>query len=229
MKKWFANLKQKRAQQAALRVQERAIRDKRKRERAEAERARIRAITQLKENMLDILAEGKVPEVNIDVQGTLPFRLLKTETLLWVFADVEYLENKIKRHIQGRSAGVSVRVMKGVSVRAGGSRGTPVETETTVSRGMGVLGITTKNVYFSGSKSVRIPFNKIVSLEPFRDAVGVTRDRASGLPEYFKCSDAQFLHQLLHSVPASEVTARSEQVEAAEYHLISNGGVIYED
>ena len=221
MRNW---LKRRKAEREAALVATRARREAE----AESQRRREAAHRQLKDNVLGILSEGKLPEVTINVKdGTLPFRLLKSERLVSVFQDVEYLENKIRREIVGRSSGMSVRVMKGVSVRVGQSRGTPVEREELVSHGTGLLGVATKNIYFRAStgKSVRMPFTKIVSIAPFNDAVQVTRDRASGLPEYFRVGrrDADFLHELLHAIPASEVTVTSETVFATEYHILPNG------
>ena len=115
--------------------------------------------------------------------------------------------------------------MKGVSVRMGQSRGTSVEREVLVSHGTGLLAVATKNIYFRGGRSVRIPFTKIVSIAPYDDAVEVTRDRASGLPEYFQVDgDAGFLHDLLHAIPASEVGVSSESVPASQYHLLTGDG-----
>lgn len=221
MRNW---LKERKAQKEAAKEAERVRRE----EEAEAERQREADRRQLKTNVLEILDEGKLPEVQINVTGgTLPFKLLKSERLVWVFQDVEYLEDKMRREIRGRSSGMSVRVVKGVSVRVGQSRGTPVERRERVSHGTGLLGVATKSIYFRAStgKSVRIPFAKMISVTKYADAVEVARDRASGLPEFFAVGrrDAEFLHDLLHAIPASEVSASTESVAADEYHILSTG------
>lgn len=110
----------------------------------------------------------------------------------------------------------------------GQSRGTPVEREEVASHGVGLLAVATKNIYFRADtgKSVRMPFAKIVSVSRYSDSVEVARDRASGLPEYFEPShdDVEFLHDLLHAIPASEVTMKSEVVsEPSDYHLLDSG------
>ena len=222
MRNW---LRQRKAEKQAAKEVEIARREAE----AEAERRKQAELRQLKANVLAILHDGMLPYINFTFSGgTFPFKLLKSERLVWVFEDVEYLECKIRREVVGRSSGVSVRVMKGVSVRMGQSRGSPVEREELVSRGMGLLAVATKNIYFRAAtgKSVRMPFAKIISVAGYSDAVEVTRDRASGLPEYFRVDgqDVEFLHDLLHAIPASEVTTSSEVVsEPSEYHLLGSG------
>ena len=55
----------------------------------------------------------------------LPFNLMKSEDLVWVFKDVDYFVEKTRTHYKGGSQGVSVRVMKGVYYRTGGFKGRP--------------------------------------------------------------------------------------------------------
>lgn len=233
MRNW---LRERKAEREAKREADRARRAaaaKAERDRIaaerEAERKREADMRQLKTNVLSILDDGKHPHIEFNFEGgSFPFRLLKSERLVWVFQDVEYLETKIRREVVGRSSGVSVRVMKGVSVRMGQSRGTPVETEHLVSHGRGLLAVATKNLYFRAStgKSVRMPFAKVVSVAGYSDAIEVTRDRASGLPEFFQPprQDVEFLHDLLHAIPASEVSTKSEVVpEPSDYHLLDSG------
>ena len=191
-------------------------------------------LLQCKKNVLDILDSGNLPgAINFIVDGgKLPFKFQKSEHLLWVFSSVEYLEQTTRRAVEGRSAGVSVRVAKGVSVRVGQSRGTPVEYDELVSRGFGLLAVTTKHVYFKGDRrSLRIAFGKIVSVELASveqpgDGVAITRDRVSGHPEFFVVGpeDAEFACDLILSVPSVEISESSEIVTVAEYHLLSHDG-----
>ena len=51
----------------------------------------------------------------------------------------------------------------------------------------GMLGITTKHLYFRGSqKSFRVRLEKIVSFDPYADGVGIMRDTARAKPEVFR-------------------------------------------
>ena len=49
--------------------------------------------------------------------GTVPFNLMKSETLVWVIQDVNYLETVTRRERRGTSHGVSIRVARGMYYR----------------------------------------------------------------------------------------------------------------
>ena len=114
-------------------MQERSERKEQERQEA-AEQARLawqteqeerRRQQEVRDRVLAIIREGKVPEMDIQ-RDSVPFKLQRTEKMLLAVENVPYSEMRVKREIQGRSAGASVRVAKGMSVRVGGSRGTPV-------------------------------------------------------------------------------------------------------
>src|SRR5437867_2716469 len=60
----------------------------------------------------EVLA-GRVPSRQ-QVQGQLPFNFQKTESVVWVFPQVPYYEEKTTRSYVGGYQGGSVRIMKGV-------------------------------------------------------------------------------------------------------------------
>lgn len=188
----------------------------------EAEQRALRLQRQRRDNIITILDENKLPDVDWSHYQPLPFKFLKSEHLIYVFPNVGYAEQRIKREIVGRSAGTSVRVAKGVSVRVGRSRGTPVERDEVVDRGVGIMAITTKHLYFSGERTFRIRFSRIVSVQAMRNAVEVTRDRASGLSEYFllEPSDIPFAADLMQAIPALELPRRPETHDPDDYHLL---------
>ena len=132
-----------------------------------------------------------------------PFNLLKSESLLWLFEDVEYFTEVTRRHFVAGSSGMSFRVAKGVYFRTSGSRGRTVSNTTMEVVDTGLLGITTKHLYFKGEgmrgKSFRIRLNRIVSFEPYEDAVGVMRDTQSAKPEAFRTGDGWFATNLLRA------------------------------
>ena len=55
--------------------------------------------------------------------GRMPFNLMKSEGLVWMFANVGYMEQITRREYRGQSMGMSFRVAKGVYVRPGTFRG----------------------------------------------------------------------------------------------------------
>ncbi len=118
--------------------------------------------------------------------GRLPFNLMKSEALVWVFPDVGYAEQVTRREFRGNSLGASFRVANGIYVRPGTFRGRSVETKSMEQTDSGMLGITTKHIYFSGSeKSFRIRMERIVSFDPYQDGLGIMRDTARAKPEIF--------------------------------------------
>ncbi|MCY3749628.1 MAG: hypothetical protein OXG64_10070 [Chloroflexi bacterium] len=194
----------------------------RQRQRQAQQRA-LRLELQRRDNIIAILDDNKLPQVDWSHHQPLPFKFLKSEHLIYVFPNVGYAEQRIKREIVGRSAGTSVRVARGVSVRVGQSRGTPVERDEIFHRGVGVMAVTTKHLYFAGERTFRIRFSRIVSVQAMRDAVEVTRDRVSGLSEYFILDDAdiQFAADLMQSIPALELPRRPETHDPDNYHLLT--------
>jgi len=117
---------------------------------------------------LRTVLEEQLPE---EPDALHPFNLMKSESLIWVFDNVDYFEEKNKTSYVGGSHGVSVRVAKGVYFRTGSFKGKKVVKSENMHIDTGVLGVTTKHLYFSGkNKRFRIRFDKIVSFEPFSDS-----------------------------------------------------------
>ena len=144
----------------------------------------------------DIL-NGTVPE-RIQVDGHLPFNLQKKETLVWVFQNVDYYEEKTRTHYVGGSRGVGVRIAKGLYYRTGAFKGERIQTSETIHADTGLLGVTNKHIYFVGpSKKFRIAYNKIVSFEPFSDGIGVQRDAQTAKPQSFSTGDGWFTYNLI--------------------------------
>jgi hypothetical protein len=146
------------------------------------------------------LAEGKIPE-RVSLDGSISLNLQKGEKIIWAFPNTEYLEDKTKRAFVGRSAGVSVRIMKGVYYRESAFRGHPVEYTERVSLGRGLLVLTNKHMYFhSPTKSFRVQFQKIVSFEPYSNGIGFSRDSANAKPQIFINGDGWFIYNIVSNV-----------------------------
>lgn len=177
----------------------------------------------VRQRVREALALGKYPSLSLD--GALPFRLNRNETLLWANTGYNYYEQVTRRKTLGRSRGASFRVMKGVSIRTGGSTGTPVEYDEIAYRGTGLAAVTTKHVYFNGDRVVRLPIAKIIAVEPIAldsfYAVQITRDRASGHPEFLAHrlrAERDFLLDLLDiaSVGVEEYAGEMQDDAVAE-------------
>lgn len=153
----------------------------------------------VKAAVLRDLDEGKCP-ARYNATG-LPFNFLKSENLIWAFRDVSCYEEKIHREYVGGSSGVSVRIAKGISYRVGSHRGTPVESSEIALIDSGIMAVTTKHVYFQGQKKAfRIRFNKIVSITPYSDGVGIQRDAISAKQQLFITEDGLYTYNLSTSV-----------------------------
>jgi hypothetical protein len=149
-------------------------------------------------DILQSVLNGVIPTPAITIQGSLPFMIGKDEKILWVFRDVELVEQKVKREFVGRSQGMSFRVMKGVYYRVGGFKGSPIETTQMISIGRGILVLTDKTIYYNcQQKSLKIPFKKLISIEPYSDGVGFQKDGASSKPFFLKGMDSWFTYNLI--------------------------------
>ncbi len=154
----------------------------------------------VKAAVLRDLAEGKIIS-RINVGGNLPFNFQKNETLIWLFNNVDYYEQRITTHFEGHSQGVSVKLAKGLYYRAGAFRGNPVKTNELVPADSGLLGATNKYIYFSGStKKFRVNYEKIIEFTSYEDGVGIQQDTASARPQIFKTGDGWFTYNLLASL-----------------------------
>ena len=223
VRRWFQQEKMLRE----LKEKEVAERAKQAAERAQAERiARAnerRKIFQRQRNVLAILQKGKVPYVPEYADGTFPFKLQRNERLIFVQEEVGYAEIRVRRQVEGRSSGVSVRVMRGVSVRSGESVGTPVETDIFTPRGFGTFAISTKHVFYNGQRTFRIPLSKIVSAQKTSEGdVEIVRDRASSLPEYFGVfgQDADFVVALIHLLPGVDFGRGEPEMEHIDSFML---------
>lgn len=149
-------------------------------------------------SILRDLSEGKIPEQRINIGGVLPFLLQKSETLLWIFKNVDFYESTIKTEYQGGSSGMSIRIAKGLYYRTSAFKGRPVRSEQMTYKGTGLLAITTKHLYFDGSpKKFKIPFSKLLSIEPFEDGIGLQKDGVTAKPQVFKNLDGWFIYNVI--------------------------------
>lgn len=155
----------------------------------------------IKAIVLREVIEGTIPQ-RFRIDGMLPFNLQKSETLVWAFEDVEYYEDRTRTHYKGGSSGMSFRVAKGVYYRTGGFKGERVQTTETTYVDSGLMGITTKHIYFAGAqrRSFRIHYNKIVTFDPFADGITVMRDAQTAKPQIFRNGDGWFTYNLVSNL-----------------------------
>ena len=138
------------------------------------------------------VAQGIVPQRQ-NINGAIPFNLMKSEKLVWVIQDVDYLETVVRRERRGTSHGLSIRVARGLYYRPSTFRSRPIEWEETVHADTGLLGPTTKHIYYAGSrKKFRVRYDRIVSFDPYEDGLGIMRDAQTAKPQTFRTGDGWF-------------------------------------
>ncbi|WP_163499447.1 hypothetical protein [Helicobacter suis] len=158
--------------------------------------------TKLKQgSILRHVCEGVMPTgINI-IGDSLPFVFMKNEKLIWVENGVQYFEMKTVSSYVGGSQGVSLRIAKGVYYRVGAFKGHKIQEEQMSYVDTGLLAITTKHLYFCGkSKSLRIPFAKLISITPYSDGISVHKDGVRAKPQTFINGDSWFLYNLISNI-----------------------------
>lgn len=144
--------------------------------------------------LLKQLQHGIIPQTNVSA----PILLGKDEAMLWCYDGVTMYQEKVKREMVGSHSGFSFRVMKGVTYRTGGFRGHPVEHSYMDNAGTGSLYITNKNIIFhSPMRSTKIPYKKIIGLNPYQDGMGVQQDGANAKRLIFQGFDCSFVLNIM--------------------------------
>jgi hypothetical protein len=130
-----------------------------------------------------------------------PLNFQKGETLIWAFVGVVLYEEVTHRQSHGASSGFSVRIAKGVYYRVGAFKGEPLITTSLQPKYSGSLIVTNKNIYFySPQKSIRLPYNKIISFVPFEDSIGIQPDRMNAKTIYIKGIDGRFAFNIVSNI-----------------------------
>ncbi len=151
--------------------------------------------------VLQELLNGQIPSPRITISGSFPFLLGKNERMLWLFRDVTLMMQKVRRETVGRTRGVSVRICRGVYYRTGGFKGTPVETSYMQRVGTGSVCLTDRNFYFHcPEKSLKIPFSKILSLDPYSNGLGIQKDGAREQPMFFENLNSWFCYNVISNL-----------------------------
>jgi hypothetical protein len=148
----------------------------------------------------DIL-EGKIPESRLEINGPLPVILQNSEKIIWLFNYVSYNEQRTRTEYQGRSQGVSIKIAKGLYYRAGAFKGNPVQIEEMKCIGIGMVILTNKNFYFTSSnKNLKIPYNRIITIDQYEDGIGLQKDGVNTKPQIFKGLDGWFTYNLISNL-----------------------------
>ena len=152
----------------------------------------------LQADVIQDILNGNKPSPKITIAGNFPFMLSRNETMIWLFRDIIFYEQKIKREYVGRSSGISVRVAKGIYYRTGGFRGHPVETTYMQRISVGSVCLTDKHIYFSSpEKSFRLSFDKIINIDTYSNGVGLQKDGANSKPIFLEGINSWFVYNVI--------------------------------
>ena len=148
--------------------------------------------------VLQDILQGNKPIPRITIKGDFPFMLSKSESIVWLFRNITLHQQKVKREYVGRTGGFSFKVMKGVYYRTGGFKGHPIETTVMQRIDTGNVCLTDKNLYFaSPMKSLKIPYNKILSIESYLNGIGIQKDGTNDKPIFLEGLDSWFCYNVI--------------------------------
>jgi len=155
----------------------------------------------LKASILRDILNGKIPETRLEIQGNMPFLLQKNENIIWAFQHVDFYEQKTRTVYTGKTQGASIRIAKGVYYRVGTFKGQPVKIEEMKYISEGLVALTNKQIYFASStKNFKVPYNKIVTIDPYEDGIGLQKDGVNTKPQVFKGLDGWFTYNLISNL-----------------------------
>lgn len=135
--------------------------------------------------MLVTISEGDMSLVRQIPQDEIPIILKKKELCYAMVQGAQFWEDRAVRKTGSGYGGFSFRVAKGVSFRVGQFGATGESHMERRHIDTGNLFVTSKRVVFVGSsKSIDFALNKVLSVEPFSDGIGVSRSNKQKT-EYF--------------------------------------------
>lgn len=144
--------------------------------------------------ILQQIQNGIIPP---SIPLSFPIVMSRGESALWCYDAVTMYEEKVEKEYQGSHSGFNIRVMKGVRYNTGRMHTKPVEHSYMPDCGTGSLIITNKHLIFcSSTKSIKIPYSKLIGLTPYCDGVELHRD-GNAKRLVFKGFDCWMLSNLL--------------------------------
>jgi hypothetical protein len=140
-------------------------------------------------------------ELDNGVYRSLPsdFIIQKNEVCIYRLDNCELLERKtITKRVSYSGLSSNIRIMKGLSYRVGSYNVASQKETVDISKGKGVINVTSKRVMFKGlDGATTINNSTIVDIQPYSDAVVITK--STGKPLTIKTKDAIRLYQYLRA------------------------------
>lgn len=158
--------------------------------------AKIKLLNIIEERMNN---KELIPTLEFSDYGIVPF--LKKESLIYAEEPTDLYQTKKKVSYIGGSQGASFRIAKGISYRVGASKGNRIVSEEEEYVCSGIFLFSTAGIYFKGTrKSLKIRYNKIVSLECFNDGLLILKDGESSLPIFITFKNEEILKKVYNLI-----------------------------
>lgn len=136
--------------------------------------------------------------LKIDVP--VPFKLQKSEVLMWATPGVKLREVVIERKVVGGSLGFSFRVAKGIYLRPSAFSAKPVQTESLKITDIGTVFLTNKHLAFEGqTKHLKLKFDSLASISPYADGLELQKNTASARPFFLEPLDGWFHYNVIQA------------------------------
>lgn len=159
---------------------------------AEYQNSEIGKIEQM--SIISMIQNGSIPDSGISA----PIVLGRGEKIIWGYQNVNLYQEKVTREYVGRTGGFRFRIMKGVTYHTGGFKGHPVEKSSMEHQGIGTLFVTNRHLIFhSQTKSIKVPYAKLVGISPYSDGIEINRDGANAKRLTVQGFDPWFLLNIL--------------------------------
>ncbi len=147
------------------------------------------------------LLNGILPHRKNVECGGYYLNLDKDEQIIWDFSSCSYFQEVTTTTYVSKHSGGSMRIAKGIYMRSGSTKTTPIKETEMKEKANGTLFIGTKNLYFySATKTVKIPYKKVVSFTPYSDGLGLQKDGDNSKPQAFKGIDGWFAYNVVTNI-----------------------------
>ncbi len=144
-----------------------------------AQRKAQRKRRKVQQRIIDDIRNGLRIEPNVAMDNT-PINFQKSESLIWIFPESEYLKEVVVQRRRHSKWGVIPTIFGMESI----DRGT--------------VGLTTKHIYFVGGKErFRIRYDRVVSFVEYNDGLGLTRGAEKARHQMLVTGDGWFTYQLV--------------------------------
>lgn len=154
-----------------------------------------RALDSAKRQFIDALRRGQMQHYPY-VTPALPFFFDSGQSLVWLFQNAIYEQEKTRRQTVRNSSGLSYH-----GAYVGEARYHTTENTAMERQDVGMIALTPKHLYFAGAqKSFRVPYVKIVTLKPYKDAIELVREGVTAKRQVLHNLDGNFACDVIRAL-----------------------------